>query len=370
METALNYFKAIPDPRSSRNQKHPLMTLIGTTLLASLAGIDSFSGFADFTESHFEALEKYFEFPHGAPSHDTYQRFWDAVSPEEFYASFETFTESLATVAGTYINLDGKTIRNSGCGKALHIVSAWCQANQLVLAQEKVDSKSNEITALPKLLQLLDLKNRIVTIDAMGAQRGICQQIIEQGGDYVISLKGNQGTLHEEVVTYFEDAKTLKKALVSEENDKGHGRIEQRIAYSFDDIEWLQKVHQWPGLRSIGMVSTVVSRGNKTLEEQRFYISSLPEDAKQLNKAARMHWGIENQLHWRLDVIFNEDKGCIRNDNAAENIDILRKWALNVLQKAKNKPEQSIKSLMRKNAMSFKHLIGVVNKALHEKWAH
>jgi len=169
MKNALKYFENIPDPRSARNQKHPLMTIIGTTLLASLAGIDSFSGFADFTESPFETLKGYFEFPHGVPSHDTYQRFWEAVDPEEFYFSFETFTQALVDVIGTYINLDGKTIRNSGKGKALHIVSAWCSTNQLVLSQEKVDSKSNEITALPRLISLLDLKNRIVTIDAMGA---------------------------------------------------------------------------------------------------------------------------------------------------------------------------------------------------------
>ncbi len=365
MENALKYFENIHDPRSHRNQKHPIMTLIGTTLLASLAGIDSFSGFADFTESHFEELEKHFEFPHGSPSHDTYQRFWDAVNPHEFYHAFETFTQALVSAISHYINLDGKTIRNSGSCRALHIVSAWCQANQLVLAQEKIDSKSNEITALPKLIRLLDLKNRIVTIDAMGAQREICEQIIKQEGDYVISLKGNQGTLHDDVMTYFKDEKTLKKSLVSEENDKGHGRIEQRIAYSFDDIVWLQNEHGWPGLKSIGRVKTVVNKGDKIVEEQRFYISSLPADARQLNEAARLHWGIENQLHWRLDVVFNEDGACIRNDNAAENIDILRKWALNVLQKAKKKPDQSIKSLMRKNAMSFKHLSGIVNKIFH-----
>ena len=365
MKEALKYFEQIEDPRSIRNQKHPFMTLIGTSLLASLAGIDSFSGFADFVESHFEALEKYFEFPYGPPSHDTYQRFWDALNPREFYQSFEEFTESLATLTGTYINVDGKTIRNSGHNKALHIVSAWCQTNQLTLAQEKVDSKSNEITALPKLLRLLDLKGRIVTLDAMGAQRNACAQIIEQGGDYVISLKGNQGTLHGDVTTYFNDPKFLEKCLSSEENDKGHGRIEQRIAYSSDTIEWLQKNHEWPGLKSIGMVTASVIKAGKTTQEQRFYISSLNADARQLNQAARLHWGVENQLHWRLDVVFNEDKSCIRNDNAAENIDILRKWALNGLQKTKQKPEQSIKSLMRKNAMSFKHLIESVKKIFH-----
>jgi predicted transposase YbfD/YdcC len=199
----------------------------------------------------------------------------------------------------------------------------------------------------------------------MGAQRTICAQIVDQEGDYVISLKGNQGTLHDDISTYFNDLKLRETCLSSEENDKGHGRIEQRIAYSCDDINWLQKEHQWPGLKSIGMVISNVKRGDKLETEQRFYISSLSADARKLNEAARLHWGIENQLHWRLDVIFNEDKACIRNDNAAENIDILRKWALNVLQKAKQKPDQSIKSLMRKNAMSFKHLIGSVNKIFH-----
>lgn len=365
MQEALKYFSDIEDPRSLRNQKHPLEMLIGTTLLASLAGIDSFSGFADFTEAHYEKLSSYFDFPHGCPSHDTYQRLWDAISPSEFYESFQMFTSSLSKLEQSLINLDGKTIRHSGNEKALHIVSAWCHANQLVLAHEKVDKKSNEITALPKLIEVLDLKNRIVTIDAMGAQRDICAQIIEQGGDYVISLKGNQGSLHEDVIEYFSDPKFLAECDVSEENDKGHGRIEQRTAYSSSDIEWLQQEHQWPGLKSIGVVSSVVEKKGKRLGEKRFYITSLASNAKMLNKAARAHWGIENRLHWRLDVVFNEDGACIRNDNAAENIDILRKWALNVLQKCKQKPEQSIKSLMRKNAMSFKHLLENVKKIFH-----
>ena len=365
MESALKYFENLSDPRSKRNQKHPLMTLIGTSLLASLAGIDSFSGFADFTESHIDALNEHFDFPYGLPSHDTYQRLWDGLNPTEFYGSFQLFTQSLASLTSTFINLDGKTIRHSGKEKALHIVSAWCQANQLVLAQEKVDEKSNEINAIPKLLKLLDINGCIVTIDAMGAQREICQQIVEQGGDYVISLKGNQGTLREDVALYFNDDKLLKKCLYSEENDKGHGRLEQRTAYTTETIGWLQDNHKWPGLKSIGMVLAKVEKGGKSYEETRFYISSLSADARRLNQAARLHWGIENQLHWRLDVVFNEDGACIRNDNAAENLDILRKWALNVLQKAKSKPDQSIKSLMRKNAMSFKHLISNVNKIFH-----
>ena len=312
---------------------------------------------------HLEELKPYFDFPHGVPSHDTYQRFWDSLSPLQFGSSFQEFTESLEKVTGKILSLDGKTIRNSGEDKALHIVSAWCQANQLVLAQEKVDSKSNEITAIPKLLKLLDLENRIVTIDAMGAQREICQQIIDQEGDYVISLKGNQGTLHEDVKLYMKDPHHHQ--MVNENNDKGHGRLEQRTASVSHDIQWLQEHHQWPGLRAIGQITSYVLKKGKETTEVRYYIASFPFTARELNDIARAHWGIENQLHWRLDVVFNEDKCCIRNENASENMDILRKWALNVLNKVKTKPEQSLKSLMRKNSMSPKHLFDCVNKIFH-----
>ena len=359
------HFSDVSDPRSNRNQRHPFLTLVGTTLCAGLSGIDSFSGIADFTESHLDGLSDYFDFPHGCPSHDTYQRFWDAISPDSFLNAFESFTQSLEKLASDIISIDGKTIRNSGKNSAHHVVSAWCESNQLILAQEKVDVKSNEITAIPKLLKLLDLSGCIVTIDAMGAQRKICDQIITQGGDYQISLKGNQGSLLDDIKTFLKDPIVSNSLLVSEENDKGHGRIEQRTAFVTDDIDWLQEHHQWPGLKSIGMVISKVERAGKETQETRFYISSLPADARKFNQIARAHWGIENKLHWRLDVVFNEDKACIRNDNASYNMDIIRKWALNTLQKAKTKPDQSIKSIMRKNSMSFKNLKGTVNKIFH-----
>lgn len=222
------YFKEVEDPRSLRNQRHPMVTLVGTTFLAVLSGIDSFMGIQDYVEVHFEDLSRYFDFPHGFASHDTYRRFWDSVSPKQFQASFQDFIESLEKVAGEILSLDGKTIRNSGKDKALHIVTAWCHANQLVLGQEKVDGKSNEITAIPKLLDLLDLNERIVTLDAMGAQRDICEKIVNQGGDYVISLKGNQGTLHADIKLYLEDKENHE--MTNENNDKGHGRLEQRTA--------------------------------------------------------------------------------------------------------------------------------------------
>jgi len=359
------HFSEVDDPRSSRNQLHNFITLIGTTFCALLSGIDSFSGIQDFVESHFKELGKYFAFPNGVPSHDTYQRLWDNISPEQFYKSFQKFTESLKVMASDIVSIDGKTIRNSGKEKPFHIVSAWCKSNQLVLGQEKVDSKSNEVSAIPKLLELLDIKDCIVTIDAMGAQRNICKQIIEKQGDYFIALKGNQGNLHKDVIEYFEDPELLNTCLVNEDNDKGHGRIEQRIAYVTDQIDWLQDIHKWPGLKSIGMVRSKVIRKGKETNETRYYISSLAANARRTNEVARSHWEIENKLHWKLDVVFNEDKACFRNDNATQNMDILRKWALNILHKAKTKPDQSIKSVMRKNLMSVKHLVSSVKKIFH-----
>jgi len=203
----------------------------------------------------------------------------------------------------------------------------------MVFAQEKTHAKSNEITAIPELLKKLDLKDKIITIDAVGAQRNICEQIISGKGNYVISLKGNQKSLYEDVQSFLRNEQNHKFS--NENNDKGHGRIEQRTAFTTHDIENLQKIHNWPGLRSIGKVVSKILKKGKETEETRYYISSLPLDAQKLNDIARKHWGIENQLHWRLDVIFNEDKSCIRNDNSAENMNIMRKWAMTVLIKAK-----------------------------------
>ena len=357
------YFNEIKDPRSLRNQRHPFMTLIGTSFLAALSGIDSFSGIQDFVEMHMDGLQDFFDFPHGVASHDTYQRLWDSLSPTQFKACFLAFIASLDKISSDVISIDGKTIRNSGKKEALHIVSAWCHQNQLVFGQEKVDSKSNEITAIPKVLDLLDLEDKVITIDAMGAQRAICQKIVDAKADYVISLKGNQGTLLDDVKLYLRDEKNHE--MTNENNDKAHGRLEKRVAVVAHDIAWLNELHQWPGLKAIGQITATVWKKGKQTKETRYYISSLTLDAARLNDIARKHWAIENQLHWSLDVVFNEDKACIRNDNAAENMDILRKWALAVLTKVKTKTQQSIKSLMRKNAMPTKYLIASVKKIFH-----
>lgn len=358
-----SYFSQLEDPRSARNQRHPFMTLVGTSLLAALCGIDDFSGIEDFVEMHLESLKDYFDFPHGPASHDTYQRLWDSLCPQQFKACFSDFIASLEKLSSDVISLDGKTIRHSGSDKALHIVSAWCHNNKMVFGQEKVHEKSNEITAIPKVLSLLDLQGKVITIDAMGAQRSICEHIIKGQGNYVIALKGNQGTLHKDVQMYLNDPKTHQ--LIHETHDKGHGRIERRISGVSHDIEWLQTEHDWPGLKAIGHITSTVLRNSKETTDTRYYISSMPLSAERLNHIARQHWGIENQLHWMLDVVFNEDGACIRNENAAENLNILRKWAMTVLTKAKQKPSQSIKSLMRKNSMSINHLIQAVNKIFH-----
>ena len=271
------------------------------------------------------------------------------------------FTAQLAEKVKELIAIDGKTIRNSS-KNPLHIVSAWCEANEMVLAQVKVANKSNEIIAIPKLLELLDLTGKIITIDAMGCQRDIAEQIVEDGGDYVLGLKGNQKTLREDAEDYFQNLVEFTGEIWQEYN-KGHGRQEERITYVTEAIKALQKHHNWPGLNSLALVISTRTIKGKTTKEKRYYISSLPANAEKICRAARKHWGVENKLHWRLDVDFNEDKACIRNENAAENMNIMRKWALNILSPQKGK--NSIRSLQRKAAMSWGHMTKLLEQIFH-----
>lgn len=353
-------FATVKDRRSIRNQKHPFTSLLGISLLGSLAGIDSFSGLGDYAEMHYESLSEVFELPYGAPSHDTFQRLFDALEPSEFHDCFFKFTQQLSHILEGVIAVDGKTIRNSSANP-LHVVNAWCEANQLVLAQLCVEEKSNEITAIPLLLKLLDLDNRIITIDAMGCQRDIAAQVVEQGGDYVLGLKANQKSLLEDVQAYFMSCPDNHPSW--EEYDKGHGRLEHRHCYATDDIDWLCREHEWPGLKSIAKVESTRTVKGRTEKDIRYYISSLPGNPEQICRAARAHWSVENKLHWRLDVLFNEDGACIRNDNAIENMSIMRKWALNILNQKKG--ISSIKSLQRKASMSFAFMKNLLSDYFH-----
>jgi predicted transposase YbfD/YdcC len=218
----------------------------------------------DFVEMHFEELSEHFDLKGGVPSHDTYQRLWETISPIQFRESFEEFVESLQKVSSEVISIDGKTIKNSGKEKPLHIVSAWCHNNDMVFAQEKVHAKSNEITAIPEVLKKLDLKGKTITIDAMGAQRNICEQIVSGGGDYVIALKGNQKSLYEDVKLFMQDSRNHK--FTNENNDKGHGRIELRTAIVSHDVDLLQEIHNWPELRATAKVVSKVLRKSKETE--------------------------------------------------------------------------------------------------------
>lgn len=356
-------FKDVTDPRVERTKKHPLESILYIVLCGTMAGLDSWVGFQDYAEEHAELLGTFIDLPHGTPSHDTIARVISALDVEEFLISFEGFTEKLSERVKGVISIDGKTMRGSFDRKkeikARHIVSAWSEGCKLVLGQEKVDDKSNEITAIPRLLKRLDLQGQVVTIDAMGCQREICQQIVEQDGDYVISLKGNQGSLHQDVRLWFED-KESQPDHVWEEWDKGHGRIEHRLCCASADIAWLQERHNWPGLGSIAVVKSSRETAKGIQEESRYYISSLPADAERICNTARDHWGIENRLHWVLDVTMNEDKSRIRHENAPEILTIMRKWGLNIINK--NKGELSVKRMIQKIAMSPKNIIRLLLK--------
>jgi predicted transposase YbfD/YdcC len=332
-------------------------------LCGTLAGIDSWIGFQDYAEEHEEILRSFIDLPYGAPSHDTIARVISALDVEGFASCFREFASGLVNKAKGIVSIDGKTIRRSfdtaqGVS-ARHIISAWSDCCKVALAQIKVDEKSNEITAIPKLLSLLDLQGQIITIDAMGCQRDICQHILDKQGDYVISLKGNQGSLKQDVELFFKD-KDLAITHEWEEWDKGHGRIEHRKCLVSQDIEWLQNNHNWPGLKSIAVVHSSREIKNNIQRESRYYISSLKADAEHIAKAARSHWGIENSLHWVLDVTFNEDKSRIRNENAPEILSMIKKWGLNIINQ--HKGNISIKRMINKIAMSPNNLILILQK--------
>jgi predicted transposase YbfD/YdcC len=356
-------FKNIPDLRIDRTRFHPLESILYIVLCGTMAGIDSWIGYADYAEAHQDELAKVIDLSAGIPSHDTIGRVISLLDVESFAHNFKKFASHLVQQSKGIIAIDGKTMRGSHNQKenlsAKHIVSAWSDCCKTVLGQIKTHEISNEITAIPELLDKLDIEGQTITIDAMGCQRDICKKIIAKGGDYVISLKGNQGNLHSDIKEYFEDS-SLPISNEWEEFDKGHGRIEHRICKTLDDLDWLDKNHGWPGLETVAMVNAIVETKGKTINEVRYYISSLPSDAQKVAKADRSHWEIENKLHWVLDVTWNEDKSSIRKDNAPEIVNMMRKWALNIINQQKG--SLSVKRMTNKIAMSSKFLRQVIEK--------
>ncbi len=352
------HFSILPDPRVDRTKKHRLIDILFIAVCTIICGGETFTDMELFGEAKEEWLRTLLELPHGIPSHDTFGRVFSLLDPAEFGACFLRWSAALhEATKGEVIALDGKTLRHSfdaASGQsALHLVSVWASENGLTLGQLKVDSKSNEITALPALLKLLDVTGCVVTMDAMGCQKELAGQIIQQQGDYVLCLKGNQGSLHEETRYFFEEAHAMKFHDVPyhyhETVEKDHGRIEIRRCWMVEEvaIQWLQRQDQWPGLASIAAVEAQRRIGKKTTKETRYFISSLRGSARKLAEAARKHWGIENSLHWVLDVTMNEDQSRIRKDHAPENMALLRRLALNLIKKTK-RPKASMRGSIKK----------------------
>lgn len=332
MENFSACFGDVVDPRRD-NARHDLHELLVIALCAMLCGGEDCTDMALFGQAKEDFLRRFLRLRHGIPSHDTFSRLFRDLDPASFHAAFQSFMVQFSAGLSEVIAIDGKTLRRSfdhaSAKSPLHLVSAWASEQRLVLGQIAVDGKSNEITAVPKLLELLTLKGRIVTLDAMHCQRATAAAISDRGGDYALALKGNQGTLFDDVRLFVEDAETIP-ADTHTTTDGDHGRIEIRRHSVITDIDWLKTRHHWPGLAAIGKVVRTRESRAKTSTETTYYLISDAWDAQTFARIIRAHWSIENSLHWVLDVTMREDAARNRLDNGPENIALLRKWALNI----------------------------------------
>lgn len=343
---------ALKDPRSSKNRLYPLEEILLLCICAVVSGAEGWEGIADFGRNKLAWLRQFLPYDNGIPSADCLGWLMARLPRRAFQECFVAWTQSVAQLsAGEVVAIDGKSLRRShdrrnGC-QAIHMVSAFASANRLSLGQIATEAKSNEITAIPELLKLLQLKGCIVSIDAMGCQRAIAEAIVAQGADYVLAVKDNQPELHEALVDYFTTARAsdFRDVPVStwEETDAGHGRCEVRRCWVVCDLRTLPEPQRWAGLRSLALVEAERHCAGRISREQRYYITTLTADAATLGNAVRAHWAVENRLHWVLDVTFREDDSRIRRDHAPANFNTVRQFALNLLRK-----EPSAASLKRK----------------------
>jgi predicted transposase YbfD/YdcC len=359
------YFSKLEDPRSEVNKLHPLETVVAITILAVMSFAKGWEAIEEYAEAKKEWLSKFLDMRNGVPSHDVYRRVFSALKPEAVEECFMNWVRAVKKDYKTeVIAIDGKTVRGSFNAKkgekAIHLVTAWATANALVFGQVKTEEKSNEITAIPTLLEKIAVRGCIVTIDAMGCQYDIANKIIEKHGNYFFSLKGNQGTLHDDVIEYwegfdFDKPSGMMKNISFETtstHDEKHGRIEDRDYAVSDDVGWLLERHPlWNTIKSIGMVESRREVKGIVTTERRYFVSSLPADPEQFAHAVRAHWGIENSLHYVLDVIFGEDASRIRTDNGPENMAFIRKIALTVA-RSDRKSKKSIIGRVRQMAWS------------------
>jgi predicted transposase YbfD/YdcC len=333
------HFENLTDPRAEHSIDHLLIDIVIITICAVICGANNWVEIENYGHAKKEWLETFLELPHGIPSHDTLMRLFARLKPNELQQCFLSWIEAVTNITkGQVIAIDGKTLRSAlerGQKGAIHMVSAWATKNRLVLGQRKVSAKSNEITAIPELLKILTIEGSLVSIDAMGCQKEIAQTIIEQEGDYVLALKKNHPNLYQDVVQLFQFAHQQEWKGIEHQFhqtiNKDHGRLEIRRHWTMGQTEYLYGAEQWKGLQSIGMVESERRVKDKITVEQRYYLMSIESDGQRFAQAVRSHWGIENQLHWVLDVGFQEDslKGCL--GYSAENLAVVRHLAVNLL---------------------------------------
>lgn len=339
----LSFLADVPDPRLERKRLHPLPTLLGIALCAVICGADSFVGMEEYGQSKYDWLASWLPLPNGIPSHDTFARVFARLEPQAFGQCLRTLARSLASGSESHIALDGKYLRHSfdtaSEQSAWVMLSAWASDQRLVLGSVAVDLKSNEITAIPVLLKSLELEGCVVTIDAMGCQTNSAREIVEAGGQYVLALKGNHGNIHQDVQALFAHAVEKRwedrPHQFAQTQDWEHGRTEIRRCWQVNLSElygtWDDAVEQWKGLASLIRLESERTVGGVTTQEVRYYLSSLAGDVRRALQAIRQHWGIENSVHWVLDVAFDEDDCRIRKDHAPVNMATLRQMALNLL---------------------------------------
>jgi predicted transposase YbfD/YdcC len=357
--TLIDHFSKLTDPRIDRTKEHKLIDILTIAICAMICGADNWVAIEQYGNSKQDWLKQFLELPNGIPSHDTIARVFARLDPNEFEQCFRDWVKEIAQLLPSeVVSIDGKTLKHSGSkgiGKnAIHLVNAWASEQRLVLGQVKVNDKSNEITAIPELIKVLELSGCLVTIDAMGTQTAIAQLLQDAGADYCLALKGNHQSLHEEVIQLFDMAESHSWQGVEHSFhrtiSKGHGRIEIRRYWTMPTSEFLVGFERWAGLQSIGLVESVRKIGSQTTTSKRYYLNSFDSDAHLLAHAVRSHWGIENNLHWVLDVGFAEDDCPIYSDHAPENLALLRKMSLNLLAH-----EQTAK-------------LGIANKRLKAAW--